>query len=330
MLEKFKNYIINHFIASIFFKPFLKIFRIIAKKGVGSDLCLREGFLPVPVHFYSPIPDVEDLKNRKIWDSPSKLRGINFNTENQIRLLKEIGRKYSDECQWSFASRDSLTEFYINNSSFSYGCAASTHSMIRKFKPKRFIEIGSGLSSRVIFNALERNYAEDKDSQADYIVIDPYPTEFLKTKPAKSIKVLNRRVEIVGEEIFKKLSRNDILFIDSGHSVRIGGDVNFLILDILPQLAPGVIVHFHDIELPYEYSRQYATQETFRQFWTEQYMLQGFLCFNNEYDILLAMNYIMSDHNPAFRRSFTHYNPDIHQNKSGSFWIKRKTQHTGN
>jgi hypothetical protein len=132
------------------------------------------------------------------------------------------------------------------------------------------------------------------------------------------------RVELLDTNFFDQLNANDILFIDSGHCVIIGGDVNYLFLEILPRLAPGVIVHIHDIGIPYEYSKTYATSETFRQFWTEQYLLQGFLCFNNEFEILLAMNYLMSDHSEFFKKTFPFYNPNLHPFFSGSFWIRRK------
>lgn len=62
--------------------------------------------------------------------------------------------------------------------------------------------------------------------------------------------LLEERVELVNPDLFKKLEKNDIFFIDSSHTVRIGGDVNILLLDIIPQLSEGVIVHFHDIPFP--------------------------------------------------------------------------------
>ena len=100
--------------------------------------------------------------------------------------------------------------------------------------------------------------------------------------------------------------------------------MNYLYLDILPRLASGVIVHIHDIGLPYEYSRAYAISESFRQFWTEQYLLQAFLAFNAEFEILLGMNYLMVDHAPLFRGAFPHYDPELHPFISGSFWMECK------
>ena len=83
-------------------------------------------------------------------------------------------------------------------------------------------------------------------------------------------------------------------------------------------------VNIHDIGLPYEYPEVYATSEFFRQFWTEQYLLQAFLIFNAKFEIILAMNYLMTDHLPAFKKAFSLYDPKKHPYISGSFYLRRK------
>lgn len=302
-----------------------KVFRYIASTGVGSDSCLQEGFLPVPIHFYSPIPDIDDLRERDVWSKVSFLVGIDFQTECQVCLLREIGARFSQECNWSHESDGAPETFFLNNPSFSFGCAAATHGMIRHFKPKRVIEIGSGMSTRVIHASLQYNEYET-GLRADFQVVDPYPQ--FATKSFMGGKLVNQRVELLDLDFFRKLSANDILFIDSSHSVRIGGDVNYLFLEVLPRLAPGVIIHVHDISLPYEYAKVYSTNSQFRQFWTEQYLLQAFLCFNNNFEVLLAMHYLMIDHKQSFMAAFPNYDP-TQSSVSGSFWIKRKSQYVG-
>lgn len=88
-----------------------------------------------------------------------------------------------------------------------------------------------------------------------------------------------------------------------------------------------MIIHIHDINLPYEYPKIYATSEVFRQFWTEQYFLQGFLMFNNQFEILLAISYLMHDYLAEFQAAFPHYDSKIHSLISSSFWIRRKNNH---
>ncbi len=313
--------------AMIFFAPIfrimVKVFKVAATTGKGSSLCLKNGFLPVPVTFYSPIPDIDDLEERGVWNKRSEMRGIDFRSEDQVTLLSLLGKEYGSECMWPLLPTEDPFEFYVQNPSFSFGCAASTHCMIRHFRPRLVIEIGSGMSSRVISKALKLNKGGDGEN-GRYIVVDPYPNDAIRTELRDGNELVESRVELLDGRFFEKLGANDILFIDSGHCVRIGGDVNFLFLDVLPRLERGVIVHVHDIGLPYEYSKAYATNEAFRQFWTEQYLLQGFLCFNSEFEVLLAMSYVMTDHHEVFRQSFPHYDPAIHQFKSGSLWMRRR------
>ena len=143
------------------FMPILaKVFKVVAITGVGTDQCLKNGFLPVPVHFYQPIPDLSDLAKRKIWDKKSSLSGINFGAERQVRLLGELGAKYGNECDWPPSPTSNSLDFYTENNSFSFGCAAGLHSIVRNFHPARIIEVGSGNSSKIISAALIRNAAD--------------------------------------------------------------------------------------------------------------------------------------------------------------------------
>ena len=119
-------------------------------------------------------------------------------------------------------------------------------------------------------------------------------------------------------EFFSQLESGDILFIDSSHTVKTGGDVNYFFLEVLPRLNPGVIVHVHDIFLPFEYRRDWVLDE-FR-FWTEQYLLQAFLTFNSEFEVLLANNYLLHYHKEHLKAAF----PDLRRWMGGSFWMRRK------
>ena len=125
-------------------------------------------------------------------------------------------------------------------------------------------------------------------------------------------------MEDIDLEFFSQLDSGDILFIDSSHTVRIGGDVNYLFLEVLPRLKPGVIVHVHDIFFPFDYRREWVLDE-FR-FWTEQYLLQAFLTFNSEFEVLLANNYLSHYHKDAVKTVF----PSLPSWGGGSFWMRRK------
>ncbi len=92
------------------------------------------------------------------------------------------------------------------------------------------------------------------------------------------------KAQDLDSDFFSQLNSNDILFIDISHAVKIGGDVDYLFLEVLPRLKPGVIVHIHDIFLRFEYRRDWVMDEFC--FWTEQYLLQPFLTFNSEFEVI--------------------------------------------
>jgi hypothetical protein len=310
-----------HYLKRFVNNPLPTLVLFMAQTGFQTDECLEEGALPVNVHFYSPIPDINDLKIRNIFEKKSRLEGIDFRISDQLDLLKIIGNEFGIECDWPYQPTDKEEDFYLNNNCFSFGCAASLHSMIRHYKPKRIIEIGSGFSSRIISKAIELN--SSNGSLCNYQIIDPYPNVITETK-IQNINSFNKeRVELVDPKFFCSLEENDILFIDSGHTTRIGGDVNFMYLDILPTLKKGVIIHIHDINLPYEYPEVYCTNPAFRVFWTEAYLLQAFLCFNSSFEILLAMNFIQKDHIDRFCEAFPKFELDKNWANSGSFWIRK-------
>ncbi len=290
-----------------------------ANTGERTDECLAKGALPMMVHFYSPVPDISDLQKRKVFANKSLLNGIDFREKEQLDLLLELGAKYGQECEWPEVPTIKEEEFHLNNFSFSFGCAAGLHTIVRKYKPKNIFEIGSGYSSRVISKALEMNILDGTD--CNYVIIDPYPNEVTKNKLKNINEITSQRVELVPPEMFNRLQENDILFIDSGHTVKIGGDVNFLYLEVLPVLAKGVIIHIHDINLPYEYPEVYCTNPSFRVFWTEAYLLQAFLAFNTSFEVMLGMNFIQTEHMDVFIKAFPKYQSDF--STSGSFWIRK-------
>jgi hypothetical protein len=87
-----------------------------------------------------------------------------------------------------------------------------------------------------------------------------------------------------------------------------------------------VIIHFHDIPLPYEYQKEYFTNPTFRVFWTEAYLLQSFLCFNEHFEVLLGMAFLMEEHQREFCKAFPYFDPARNWANSNSFWIRRKVE----
>jgi len=302
---------------------------VMAETGVGTDACLAKKCLPVRVHYYWPIPDIEDMEKRQIWGRRSELVGIDLCPDRQVNLVRSLSREYGHECIWPTVPTANPAQFFLHTDiPFAFSDAAILHCLIRQNKPKRVIEVGSGGSSMVISAALRLNDQDTPSYPCEYTIIDPYPVGSVKSKLLFGIShLIEERMELTDISIYDQLQENDILFIDGSHTVRIGGDVNFAILDVLPRLKPGVRVHFHDIPIPYEYPKIYYTgRPEFRVFWTESYLLQAFLACNNRFELLLALNYFHSEHSEQLRLAFPQYDPSIHTYTGSGFWIRRIKQ----
>jgi len=294
-----------------------------AQTGEGTDACLESGCLPMLVHFYSPVPDIPDLEKRGIFEQRSALTGIDLQTEKQLQLLRQLGENYGHECDWPLKPTKDSFQFFLENGCFSFGCAAGLHTIIRQYEPHRIVEVGSGNSSIVMSAALKRNAAESSSYSCEYTIIDPYPGAVVSGGELYGVtELVKERVELTDITRFDQLRENDILFIDSGHTVKTGSDVNFLILDVLPRLQPGVIIHFHDINLPYPPPKVYYTNPAFRVFWTEEYLLQAFLCGNEHFEILLTMSVLQKEYMDTFCDVFPHFDLATNWATSGSFWIR--------
>jgi hypothetical protein len=110
-----------------------------------------------------------------------------------------------------------------------------------------------------------------------------------------------------------------VLFVDTTHTVRTGGDVTHIVLDILPRLVAGVVVHFHDIFLPYEYPEDWVIGR--RLAWGEQYLLQAFLAFNDAFEILVPNHATARGAPDALGSLVSSFDPDVV--RPGGFWIRR-------
>jgi len=233
--------------------------------------------------------------------------GIEMNDAMQLDLLRNHLVKFRDEYD-----NLSVEPPPGQRRPFHGVDALVAYCMVRHFQPRLIIEVGSGFSSI----ALGKAAAENKNSSL--ICIDPFPRDFLRDGLPGLQSLIAKKVQEIDLEFFSQLQSGDILFIDSSHTVKIGGDVNYLFLEVLPRLKPGVIVHVHDIFLPLEYRRDWVLDE-FR-FWNEQYLLQAFLTFNSEFEVLLGNSYLNHYHQEDLKAAFR----NLSSWASGSFWMRRK------
>jgi hypothetical protein len=277
------------------------------------------GFHITRNHFYEPIPDTRMLKD-DLWEKQSELVGININEESQINLLSVFSSKFKEEYESFPRSETSIPfQYYVNNSAFSSVDGEIYYCMIRHFKPKKIFEIGAGYSTYLAAHAILKNKEEDNAYECELVAIDPYPNDVLKNGFPGLSKLIPKRVQDIPLSEFKKLLENDILFIDSTHVLKIGSDVQYEYLEILPRLNKGVIVHVHDIFLPSEYPKEWVLKKYI--FWNEQYLLQAFLTFNDSFEVLWAGSYMHLKHPDKLEEAFSSYKRD--ESWPGSFWMRR-------
>jgi hypothetical protein len=194
------------------------------------DFRKRLGFRPEPDsppdlgwpagHFYSPLPDLEDVRRRESSLFPPAYRavpGIDIDLARQL-----VG-------------------------------------MIRWLRPYRIVEIGSGFSSSALLDTNQRFFSNRIDCtfidpNPELLIAQMFPDD------QDRVRILAEKVYDVGTDIFPMLEAGDVLFIDSSHVSKIGSDVNDIFYRILPALNPGVYIHFHDLRHDFEYPREWVFQ----------------------------------------------------------------------
>lgn len=275
------------------------------------QLWQSRGYHIARVHYYEPTPDTRTLKD-DLWSKPSDMVGVDMRVKSQLVLMEEFAERYKTEYEGADPITSGTPDW------------EALYCMVRHLQPRRIIEIGSGVSTRVAAMALEENRRRS-NIEASLIAIEPYPSDELCAGFSGLTELKRMPVQDVPLSEFEKLQENDILFIDSSHVLKIGGDVQREYLEIIPRLREGVVIHVHDIFFPFDYRRDWPMDRAI--FWNEQYLLQAFLAFNSAFEVLLSNSYIHHLHPCALQRTFSLYNPEVHQ--PGSFWMRRRVGSPG-
>jgi hypothetical protein len=266
-------------------------FRIIARRRYWlphfSRMSDRLGIHIRGSHYYEPTYREADLPERT--DVERYLPGIDMNEAGQLALLAQF--TFADELRAIPGVKPSAQVYGYSAPMYGPGDAEVTYSMIRHFKPRRIIEIGSGDSTLIARTAIDRNRYDDPAYDCHVLCIEPYEKPWLESI---GIEVVRDRVENTDLAVFRKLQRNDMLLIDSSHVVRPWGDVLREFHEIIPTLAAGVLVHVHDIYTPRDYPERYLRQQ--RRLWNEQYLLEAYLAFNSRAKVLCAVNWLKNHH----------------------------------
>lgn len=188
------------------------------------------------------------------------------------------------------------------------------YGIITKHKPKKYIEIGSGNSTKVAFKAIKEN-----GLSTEIISIDPFPRANIDHLANKVIREPFENLKN-NQFIIDSLNENDILFIDNSHRVFPNSDATICFLELLPYLKKGVIVHIHDIYLPYDYPQFMCDR-----FYNEQYMLAAFVLANPEKFKTILPNYFISEDKALsnlIASIWEHPNLKDVEKHGGSYWIQ--------
>jgi hypothetical protein len=265
-------------------------------------------------HYYSAIPSQSDQLRAIKWRAISgfELPGIRFHWEQQWTLMEDLkqhlhpGKIPIDP--------SGIRRYGFNNPSFGYGDALFLQAVMRHFRPRQIIEVGSGHTSALMLDINEF----DLNSTVSFEFVEPYPELFfsLTKKNDRHWPIHTTIMQEADLNIFRKLGKNDILFIDSTHVLKAGSDVFHLLFHVLPILAPGVLIHIHDIFWPFEYGSDWLQEG---RAWTEAYALRAFLQYNKEFSIKLFPNALVVQNPDWFKENA----PEVLKNAGGSLWITR-------
>ena len=184
-----------------------------------------------------------------------------------------------------FARPADLNAYSFSNDYFFPPDAQVAYALARKLKPKRIVEVGSGNSTWLFRQAIA-----DEGLATEIFSIDPHPRRAIEG----AVKVTKQPVEQLPPAFFlDRLEAGDFLFIDSSHEIKVGNDVLYLLLNVLPRLAAGVVVHIHDIFLPFDYPRFWIIDDNRHRF-GEQYIVQAMLADSSRYEVIWPGRYLQT------------------------------------
>ena len=285
-------------------------------RAVGLEAGRRSRYHLVRRHYNSPIPDLAEL-GPETWSRPSELAGIELDLGRQLEFARrELGAAIAEFSPPLNPTGDPAA-YHVENGAYTSVDGEVLYAMVRRFRPRCLIELGSGNSTRAIA-AAARALAAD-GHRTEVRGFDPFPEPLVAAGLGGLPTYLPLRAQDIPAGEFARLGAGDVLFVDTTHTVRTGGDVNRIVLDVLPALAPGVLAHFHDVFLPWEYPRPWVENGIW---WNEQYLLQAFLCGNPEWEVLFAAHALSRAEPEALRRLVPSFRPGDSQ--PSAFWIRRR------
>lgn len=276
----------------------------------GALTALRHPQFVPQGHYSSPIPSEEDCRRAlRLSQMSTTFPDLDLAESDQRKLGGELAEMWRDVP----LSHRRDWRYRPDNSMFVLSDAAVLHSMLRHLQPERYIEVGSGFSSAMVLDTADRHLPDLKCT-----FIEPYPERLLgvlRDDDLRRATLIRRGVQDVPLEVYAQLAAGDVLFIDSTHVAKAGSDVNWLLFRVLPTLAPGVVVHVHDIFWPFEYPESWLNEG---RAWNELYMMRAYLAHNSTMRVLLFNSWLWQNEPGLVRAAL----PQAAEQTPGSLWLQ--------
>lgn len=284
----------------------------------------RMGWVVAPTSdYYHALRPVSELKRHVArWHRPSRMPGVNFDLDAMTAILEALVSSYLQEYS-ELPSYDEIKR-QRRGPGFTTVDAMVLYMMLRRHRPPRYVEVGSGLSTWYAGLAAAKNAAEGRPMKMT--IVDPFVSEATRALPG--VEILAREAQDLPADWYAQLAAGDVLFIDSTHIVRIDGEVPHLVLEVLPALGPGVLVHLHDVHLPYNvpcHPGAYVFDRRWPMLFTEAMLVQAYLSHNPRVEIVLSTPLLRHHREDVLRRLLPGYRPldaedfDTHH---GSLWLR--------
>jgi predicted O-methyltransferase YrrM len=303
--------------------------------GLISALIQKRRFNSPFLHKYpmghpmSPIPDIKEMQKRAktiFRAGVTEIPGINLNPKAQLALLSSLA-KYRKEMPLQKEAQAGF-RYRFNNVFFTGTDAILLYSLLRHFRPKRVVEIGSGFSSAVMLDTREAF----PETGTEFTFIEPYPqrlNSLIRDEDKKRCTIIEELIQEVDISHFTDLRENDMVFVDTSHQMKVGSEVLHIIFEIMPRLKPGVLIHFHDVFWPFEYPQEWI--EVGRS-WNESYGLRAFLQYNDTFEILFFNSYLGNVYKDIVKKKMPYGDTDPANTNGaggnfdagGSLWLRKK------
>ena len=270
-------------------------------------------------HFYSPTVDFDEVTRDagRIWPEQPQALGIDFNDDSHRRVLTEYFPAFMPGYDYPDVVPDTaeLETYYTQNSQFGWLDSRALFVLLRAWRPRRVIEVGSGYSSLLMADVNRRFL----DGACEITCIEPFPRPFLERGIPGIHRLIRARGQDVPLEEFDRLEAGDVLFVDSSHVSKTGSDVNHLVFEVLPRLKRGVLIHFHDIFLPADYLKEWVLGDG--RSWNEQYVLRALLMYSGAFRTIFGSYYAYSRFPELVRQALAL--PSGAAFGGGSYWIEK-------